>query len=166
MKLKIKEDQRVNASILLRRRNKIITGGSENTKCGTETERKAIQSLPHLGIHPIYSHQNQTLLWMPRSACWKEPAIVSSERLWYKLRCLQLLIRLSTGIPREELEKGLKELKMFTTPWEEQKYQLTRHPRAPMDKTTNQRVPMEWLLAPATSVAKNGLVKHQWEKRP
>jgi len=58
MKLKIKEDHHVNASILLTRRSKILTGGSEKTKCGTETERKAIQSLPHLGIHPIYSHQN------------------------------------------------------------------------------------------------------------
>jgi hypothetical protein len=27
------------------------------TKCGAETEGKAIQRLPHLGIHPIYRHQ-------------------------------------------------------------------------------------------------------------
>jgi hypothetical protein len=27
------------------------------TKCGTETEGKAILTLSHLGIHPIYSHQ-------------------------------------------------------------------------------------------------------------
>jgi hypothetical protein len=26
------------------------------------------QRLPHLGIHPINSHQNQTLLWMPTRA--------------------------------------------------------------------------------------------------
>ena len=37
--------------------------------CVAETEGKAIQRLPHLGIHPIYSHQTQTLLWMPRSTC-------------------------------------------------------------------------------------------------
>jgi hypothetical protein len=45
---------------------KIPMGGDAETKCGTETEAKAIQRLPHLGIHPIYSHQTQTLLWMPR----------------------------------------------------------------------------------------------------
>jgi hypothetical protein len=49
MKLKKKEDQSVDASVLLRNRNKLLTGG--NTKCGVETEGKAIQRLPHLGIH-------------------------------------------------------------------------------------------------------------------
>ena len=39
-------------------------------KCGAENEGKAIQKLPHLGIHSIYSHQTQMLLWMPGSACW------------------------------------------------------------------------------------------------
>jgi hypothetical protein len=67
MKLKKKEDQSVGASILLRRGNKILPGA--NTKCGAETEGKVIQKLPHLGIHPIYSHQTQTLLQMPRSVC-------------------------------------------------------------------------------------------------
>jgi hypothetical protein len=69
MKLKKKEDQSVDALVLLRRRNKILLGANRETKCGAETERKAIQRLPHLGIHPIYSYQTQILLWMPRSAC-------------------------------------------------------------------------------------------------
>ena len=43
--------------VLLRRLNKILTGGNMETKCGTETEGKAIQRLPYLGIHPIYSSQ-------------------------------------------------------------------------------------------------------------
>jgi hypothetical protein len=34
---------------------------------GAETEGKAIQRLPHLGIHTIYSHQTQTLFLIPRS---------------------------------------------------------------------------------------------------
>jgi hypothetical protein len=68
MKLK-KEDQSVNASVLLRRRNKILTGGNAETKYGTDIEGKVLQRLPHLGICPIYNHQTQTLLWMPRSAC-------------------------------------------------------------------------------------------------
>jgi hypothetical protein len=48
------------------------------TKCGAETEGKAIQKLPQLGIYPIYSHQTQTLLWIPevladRSLIWLSP---------------------------------------------------------------------------------------------
>jgi exonuclease III len=49
--------------------NKILIGANMETKCRAETKGKAIQRLPHLGIHPIYSHQTQTLVWMPRSAC-------------------------------------------------------------------------------------------------
>jgi hypothetical protein len=56
MKLKKKEDQSVNISILLRRGNKIPMEGVTETKLGAETEGMTIQSLPHLGIHPIYNH--------------------------------------------------------------------------------------------------------------
>ena len=59
MELKKKEDQSVNISVLLRRRNKIPMGGDTETKFGAETERKAIQRLPHLGIYPTYSHQSR-----------------------------------------------------------------------------------------------------------
>jgi hypothetical protein len=69
MKSKKKEEQSLYASVLLRRENKIYTGGNIKTKCGVETEGKAIQRLLHLGIHPIYSQQTQMLLWMLRSAC-------------------------------------------------------------------------------------------------
>jgi hypothetical protein len=68
MKSKKKEDQSMDASVLLRRGTKILKGGNMETKCGAETERKAIQRLPHLGIHPIYSSQTWTLLWMQGSA--------------------------------------------------------------------------------------------------
>ena len=78
MKPKKKEDQNVDASVLFRRVNKILTGGNMETKCGAETEGKAIQRLPHLGIHPIYSYQTQTILWMPVSACLQEPDIAVS----------------------------------------------------------------------------------------
>jgi hypothetical protein len=67
MKLKKKEDQSVTTLVLLRRGNKILIEVTE--KCGTEAEGKAIQRLPHLGIHPIYSYQTQTGLWIPKSAC-------------------------------------------------------------------------------------------------
>jgi hypothetical protein len=46
MKPKKKENQNVDASVLLRRGDKILTGGNMKTKCGTETEGKAIQRLP------------------------------------------------------------------------------------------------------------------------
>jgi hypothetical protein len=42
----------------------ILTGRNMETKYGAYSEGKAIQRLLHLGIHPIYSHQTQMLLWM------------------------------------------------------------------------------------------------------
>jgi hypothetical protein len=62
MKLKYKEDQSLGVSVLPIKGNKIFMGGNTETKYGTETGGKAIQRLLHLGIHPIYSHQTQTLL--------------------------------------------------------------------------------------------------------
>jgi len=56
MKLKKKEDQSVDA-LVLRRGNKIFTGGIMEAKCRAETEGKAIQRLSYLGTHPIYSLQ-------------------------------------------------------------------------------------------------------------
>ena len=38
MKLKKKEDQSMDVSVLLRRENKILKGGNMETKYGTETE--------------------------------------------------------------------------------------------------------------------------------
>jgi hypothetical protein len=49
MKLKKKEDQSMDTSVLLRRGNKIPMGGNTETMCGAETEGKNIQRLPHLG---------------------------------------------------------------------------------------------------------------------
>jgi hypothetical protein len=69
MKLKKKENQSMNTSVLLRRGNKISMRRHTETKCGAETEAKAIQRLLHLEIHPICSHQTQTILWMSISAC-------------------------------------------------------------------------------------------------
>ena len=45
MKPKKKKDQSVDVSVLLRRGNKILTGGNMETKCGAEPEGKAIQSI-------------------------------------------------------------------------------------------------------------------------
>jgi hypothetical protein len=68
MKLKKKEEQNVDTSILLRRGNKVLMEGVTESKFRAETEGMTIQRLPHLRIHPINNHQNQTLLWMPRRA--------------------------------------------------------------------------------------------------
>jgi hypothetical protein len=69
MKLKKKEDQRVDVSFLLRRGNKIPMEGVTETKLGTEMEGRTIQRLPHQGIYPIYNHQTQTLLHIPERFC-------------------------------------------------------------------------------------------------
>ena len=47
-------------------------------------------------------------------------------------RCLQPNIELMAGSPVEELEKGVKKLKGFATPYEKQQYQYTwRNPWSP-----------------------------------
>jgi hypothetical protein len=69
MKLTKKEDQSVDTSFLLRRVKKIPMEGVTEAKFGAEMEKRTIQSLPHLGIHPIYNHQTQTLLHMPARFC-------------------------------------------------------------------------------------------------
>jgi hypothetical protein len=69
MKLKKKEDQSVDTSFLLRMGNKIPMEGVTETKFGAEREGRTMQRLSHLGIHPINSHQTQTLLHMPARFC-------------------------------------------------------------------------------------------------
>jgi hypothetical protein len=69
MKFKKKEDQSVDTSFLLRMGNKIPMGGVTETKFGSEMEGRTIQRLPHPGIHPINSHQTQTLLHMSARFC-------------------------------------------------------------------------------------------------
>jgi hypothetical protein len=49
--------------------NKIPTEGVTETKFGAEMEGKTMQILPHLGIHPIYNQQTQTILHMPERFC-------------------------------------------------------------------------------------------------
>jgi hypothetical protein len=65
MKLKKKEDQSVDTSLLHRMENKIPMEGVTETKFGAETERMTIQRLPYSGIHPISNHHTQTMLHMP-----------------------------------------------------------------------------------------------------
>jgi hypothetical protein len=69
MKLKKNEDKSVDSSFLLRMGNKIPMDGVTETKFGAEMEERTIKRLPHLGIHPIYNYQTQTLLHMPARFC-------------------------------------------------------------------------------------------------
>ena len=69
----------------------------------------------------IFSHQTQTLLWIPTNACCQEPDIaVSWEALpvpdKYRGGCFRPTIGLSMESPLEELEKRPKELKELATP--------------------------------------------------
>ena len=115
-KIKEREDQCVATSFLLRIRNKIPIEGVTETKFGAELKGWTIQRLLHLGIHPIISHQTQTLLHMPARFCWHDPDIaVSCEAMSvpgkYRSGCSQSSIGWNTGPPIEELEKVPKELK-------------------------------------------------------
>jgi hypothetical protein len=56
VKLKKKEDQSVDTSVLLRRGNKITMEGVTETKFRAKTEGMTIQRLSHLGIHHINNH--------------------------------------------------------------------------------------------------------------
>jgi hypothetical protein len=62
MKLKKKEEQSVDTSILFRMWNKIPMEGVTETKFGAEMEERTIQIVLHPGTHPLNNHQNQTLL--------------------------------------------------------------------------------------------------------
>jgi hypothetical protein len=75
VKLRKKEDQSVDASVLLRRGNKILRQGNSETKCGAEPEGMAIERVPHVNILPTYRYQTQTLLWMTKSACFQDPDV-------------------------------------------------------------------------------------------
>jgi hypothetical protein len=78
MKLKKKEDQNLDTLVPLIRGNKIPMEGVAERRCGAENKEKTIQRLPHLWIHPIYSHRTQTVLWMTTYVCCQKPNIVVS----------------------------------------------------------------------------------------
>jgi hypothetical protein len=65
MKLKMKEEQSVDNSPLLRTGNKTPMEGVTETKFAAEMKGWTIQTLSHLRVHPIISHQMNTLLHTP-----------------------------------------------------------------------------------------------------
>jgi hypothetical protein len=59
----------MDTSFLPRIGNKIPMKGVTETKFRAKTKRCTIQRLPHSGVHPIISHQTQTILHMPARFC-------------------------------------------------------------------------------------------------
>ena len=119
MKLK-KEDQSVDAWILLRMGNKIPMEGVTETKFGAEMEGWTMQRLPHPGIHHIISLQALTPLHTLARFYRKGPDLaVSCETMLgpskHRSGCSQSAIGWITGPPMEELEKIPKELKGSAT---------------------------------------------------
>ena len=112
MKLKKKEDKSVDILLFLRMGNKIPMEGV--TKFRAEKEGRTIQRLPHLGIHPIYNHQSQTLLQMPTRACWQDSDIALSCEAMpmpgkYRSGCSQSTIGWNAGPLMKKLDKVPKE---------------------------------------------------------
>jgi hypothetical protein len=74
--------------------------GYTGTKNGAETDGKASQRLPHLGIHTIHGLKTPTLLLIARSACRQEPRLAILRSLpaskWERCRYLQPTIGLSS----------------------------------------------------------------------
>jgi hypothetical protein len=102
----------VDTSFFLSTGNKIPMEGVAETKFGAKSKGWIIQ---RLGIHPIISHQTQTLLHMTARFCRKNPDIaVLSEAMpvpgKYRSGCSQSSIGWNTGPPVAELEKVPKEL--------------------------------------------------------
>jgi hypothetical protein len=100
--------------------NKIPVEGVTETKFWVEMEGSTIQRLPQLGIHPIYNHQNQTLLHMSERFCWQDPDIALPCEAMpvpdkYRSGCSESSIGWNTWPPMEELEKVSKELKGSVT---------------------------------------------------
>jgi hypothetical protein len=119
-KIKKRKDQWVDTSFLFRIGKKIPMEGVTETKFGAKRKGWTIQWLPHLGIHPIISHQIQTLLHMPARFWWQDPDIAVSYEAMpvpgkYRSGCSQSSIRWNTGPPMEKLEKASKELKGSAT---------------------------------------------------
>ena len=107
-------------SFLLRIGNKIPMEGVTETKFGAEMEGWTIQRLPHPGIHPIISHQTQTLWHMPTCFLLKGPSYSTLVRLCQCLANTEVdahshLLNGTQGPPMEELEKVHKELKGSAT---------------------------------------------------
>jgi hypothetical protein len=118
MRLKKKEDQSEDISFLLRMGNKIPMEGVTETKIGAEMQWRASNRLCHLGIHPVNSHQIQTLLHMLARFSWQNPDIaVSCEAMpvpgKYRSGCSKSSIGWNTGPPMEVVPRSWRDLQPY-----------------------------------------------------
>jgi hypothetical protein len=119
MKFKKKENQSVEASIL-GRENKILTGG--NTK-GVEQRLKERSfrdcstwgSIPYTGAKPRHYCGCQQVL-VDKRLIRLSPERFCQSQTNSETEAQKTIIGLSTGSPKDEIEKGLKELSEFATP--------------------------------------------------
>ena len=100
-----------------------LSKGRTGTKNGTETEGRAIQGLPHLGIHNVCRHQT-------RHCCCGQEGLADRNLVWWFLgrSCQQLTnadvdawshqteLRNLLG----ELSEGVEEQRVIATSLEEQ----------------------------------------------
>jgi hypothetical protein len=122
MKLKKNKELSVYTFPLLIIRKKTPKEAVTETKFWAETKRWTIQRLPHPGVHPIISHQMQTLLHTPARFCWKDADIALSCEAMpvsgkHRSGFSQTAIKWNTGFPMEELEQVPKELEGSATRW-------------------------------------------------
>jgi hypothetical protein len=75
MKPKKKEDQNVDASVLFRRVNKILSGGNMEAMCGAETEQRPSRDCPNWGSIPHTVSK-------PRLYCRCWEVLVDQSLIW------------------------------------------------------------------------------------
>ena len=130
------EGQKVDASVLLRRKNKTLMGGTNGTEEQGLEKRPSRECLTW-GSTPYSPNK-------PTHYCWCQAVLTGRNLIWMpSQRLCQSHTDKDEGTPMKELEKGLKELKGSATPREEQNYQLTKPTTAIRDLITNQWVHME-----------------------
>jgi hypothetical protein len=141
----------------------LLSKGNTGTKSGGETRWKAVQRLPHLGIHPIYRHQIQMLLLMPRSGCKKDPGIVcpwEEETDNYRCGCLDWVQGPQWRSWGTEGAEGVCNPIEITT------ISTNQSPQIAQGLNHQPRVHMEGSIAPVAYVTEDDLIWHQWEGKP
>ena len=154
MKIK-KEDQRVDTSFLLRIGNKYPWKELQRQAWSWD-KRITIQKLPHPGIHPLISHQTDTIAYASKillKGPWYSCLLRGYASAWQIQKWMLIVIywmehRAPNGIARESTQgaQGVCNPIGGTTIW------------------TNQYPPE--LVSLAAYVSEDGLVSHQWKERP
>jgi hypothetical protein len=120
MKLKRSEDQSVDVSVLLRRGNKIL---KDRRKYGDKVWSRDCttwESIPYtVAKSRCYCRclemlADGSLIWLSPESFYQS---LTNTEANAQSQCWKSTIGLSPGSQMEELEKGLKELRKFATPW-------------------------------------------------